>query len=602
MSGYLKQTVYVILLLSGLTAAEKMYVGEINFEGNQTFKSSELQEFIRLKPAGFFQRRVFNSRTMKLDAISLESFYISQGFIHVRVTPETEPGRSNSVNITFNIVESQRYYIQRLDFSGNSVFSDQQIMQQLNAEPGMVYNPVQLSANLRRLQYEYSRRGKLKINLVDEVTLDEGSADIRLNIFEGLTYTIGRISVSGLEKYPEKFVFRDLDFSEGDVYDISRIEKSQRRVFSSQLFSSVEIYPKFPDADTSVVNIEIKVREYKNRSIQFDLGFSQESSSRGEGAPPATVFGLETRWQPGPLFRTGNQFEVGGKIGLMLDENISFPPRSLYVNWFAPRLLGKRIPLRIRYYLQEQRDEYTLLSHGFETSFLYKQGEYYKLIGGLNLEWIKVDKSAVDSSSTGSTQDFERSLELKFLKQKLDNIINPHNGYYFSCSAVLNGTFLGGEKDYLKLSGEYKEFRELRENLIFGTLFKSGYLYNFQPENSDDNLDIRDKFYLGGNTSLRGWRDVDDYNSEFGLDGGIAMLQANMEIRFPIIWWFGGEIFIDSGKLDDQISKDLLRKWSWDVGAGLTVETPIGPVRIDYAYPEARKTSPTVLISLLYMF
>ena len=581
-----------MLISSSLLAAENAPIGVIEFTGNNHFTSSKLRELLRLEEGSWLNRTTYNPRSLKLDVLALQSFYASEGFIQIQVTPEILD-TEGKVDIHFHLIEGPRFYIRSLELHGNRTLSESRILKLLDLKVDDVYRPNRLSTGLLQLRYQYSRLGKLAVKILDEVQVMGDQVDIRLTISEGDTYRIGGILISGLETYPESFIERELVFHVGELYDIHQIERTQQRIFSSQLFSSVEVFPKFNPADSAQVQIDIKVREYRNRMVQFDLGFGQEPSSRGEGAPPATVFGLETRWQPGGLFNTGNKIELGGKIGLRLDEHISFPPKSLYLNWYSPWFLGIKIPLRIRYYYEEQRDENTRFSHGIETSFLYKQGENYKLLGGVNWEYIKAETDTSDVAN-----DLRRSMELRFLKQKLDNIITPSRGFFLSLSMKLNGTILGGRKHYLKFDVEYKNFEQIGNTIVFGTHFKAGTIRQISMKDDDLELAFYDKFWLGGNTSLRGWRFPEDYNAE----GGLFRLQINTELRFPLFWRFGGEFFWDGGKLSDKFNQNLVEDWGWDIGAGLTLMTPIGPIRLDCAYPWAKDIQPTVLVSLLYLF
>ena len=51
-----------------------------------------------------------------------------------------------------------------------------------------------------------------------------------------------------------------------------------QRIFDSGLFSSVEIIKKIVDKEKGLVNIEIKLREYKSSSIEATFGFRELST------------------------------------------------------------------------------------------------------------------------------------------------------------------------------------------------------------------------------------------------------------------------------------------------------------------------------------
>ena len=58
---------------------------------------------------------------------------------------------------------------------------------------------------------------------------------------------------------------------------------------------------------------------------------------------------------------------------------------------------------------------------------------------------------------------------------------------------------------------------------------------------------------------------------------------TNAEIRFPLFWIIGGEIFIDGGSLSSDMASLSNTTYQWDAGFGLTFATPLGPIRIDFA-------------------
>ena len=67
--------------------------------------------------------------------------------------------------------------------------------------------------------------------------------------------------------------------------------------------------------------------------------------------------------------------------------------------------------------------------------------------------------------------------------------------------------------------------------------------------------------------------------------GNIFRIISNWEVRFPIFWILGGEIFIDGGMLSDKLDKDELTLFKWNGGFGITIATPLAPFRLDFAIP-----------------
>ena len=41
--------------------------------------------------------------------------------------------------------------------------------------------------------------------------------------------------------------------------------------------------------------------------------------------------------------------------------------------------------------------------------------------------------------------------------------------------------------------------------------------------------------------------------------------------------------FFDGGMLDELFPEDIFSELKWDSGIGITIDTPLGPARLDYA-------------------
>ena len=128
----------------------------------------------------------------------------------------------------------------------------------------------------------------------------------------------------------------------------------------------------------------------------------------------------------------------------------------------------------------------------------------------------------------------------------------------------------------------------------------------------DKEVKIFDRLFLGGSNNLRGFdfRGVspkDDNNEPLGGD---SMARATVELTFPIVEKARGALFYDAGfvnadpwdfSLQTQYQPHLNAKnrpptpydnLEDDVGVGLRLDLPIGPLRLDWGYPINRGNNP----------
>ena len=281
---------------------------------------------------------------------------------------------------------------------------------------------------------------------MDEVKIEGENVIARISIFEGISYHIQSISVSGLETVKEKYVLREILFQNDEIYSIDKIDDSRKRIFDSGFFSSVEIINKLVNKEIGLIDIEIKVREYKSSSIEAEFGFKELSAFQEN----LTTTGIEAqaRWILGNLLNTTSNIEITGRIasGINLDifSNNTLVERDFTIIYRTPWTLSFRIPTRIKYFHNEESEEYELKRDGVTYSLIFNQKNDTRYEFNSTLEIIQSD----DSLYTDKNKEPSRWMNIKYLSNKIKNPLNPTGGHYFSFISTLYGTILGGERPF----------------------------------------------------------------------------------------------------------------------------------------------------------
>ena len=97
--------------------------------------------------------------------------------------------------------------------------------------------------------------------------------------------------------------------------------------------------------------------------------------------------------------------------------------------------------------------------------------------------------------------------------------------------------------------------------------------------------------------------DADDENESNDIPSGdIAMLLTNWEIRFPMPWRLGGVIFADGGNISNDFRSLNTNELVWNYGFALTLNLPVGPIRIDYAQDSKDASINQIQLGFLYAF
>ena len=580
-----------LFLISNIFADEKLSISEIKFNGNSVLPDYELQSVIKLQSPKLFARSEFNPKKLNRDKISLEAYYKSKGFLNISITENYELISKNYVNIQFFINEGDQYQLKEILFFGNKLFSDDEIINILDTAIDINFNPSKIRRQLISLKRNYLTKGKIDIAIMDEVKIDGKNVIARINIFEGSTYQIQNIFITGLLSVKEKYVLREILFKVGEIYNIDKVDESKKRIFNSGLFSNVEILNKLVDKENGLIDIEIKVREYKSSSIEADIGFKEWNPFQENLT--TTGIDAQARWVIGNIFNTTANVEFTGRIARSINLNIftdkPLIERDFTVVYRTPWTFYFRIPTRFEYFHKEASDQSVKKRDGLTYSLLFKQGKTTRYEFNSTLEIIQTD----DSLYTGKKKEPARWMNVKYLSTNIQNPLNPIGGQYLSFISTLSGTVLGGEVHYVKFEGEYRKYLRIQNNSVFAFRIVLGYIDNLETEND---LHPDYKFDLGGQTSLRGWASADNFEPASIID------MINLEYRFPLKNKFGGELFIDAGRLYETIYDFTTTSLIWDYGIGIIYQTGLGPIRIDVGFPYGELANPQLHASLLYMF
>ena len=109
---------------------------------------------------------------------------------------------------------------------------------------------------------------------------------------------------------------------------------------------------------------------------------------------------------------------------------------------------------------------------------------------------------------------------------------------------------------------------------------------------------MTERFFGGGANSERGFpeRQLSPFAIHTNTDGsvydvvygGAGQLDLSTEARIPLttVWSFpvGIVVFLDGGDTTERPQDLNIGNLHWDVGSGLRIATPIGPVRFDVGY------------------
>jgi outer membrane protein insertion porin family len=581
-----KQRILIFLLI-GITATgfpkdENIpIIKNIKIIGATSIPIEDIQAVLKMKEPVLFSKMDFDRRNLKLDAISVKTLFISKGFLSVTVKDSFQIN-DEQVDVFFIINEGKQSHVKSGIVTSNTVIDDQDVLQILGIERGKPYNPVGINKNRSLLEESYHDLGYLfsTFTITDSIS---DSVTVSVNINERQKVRINNINWTGLEGLNPEIVTRELAFKSGDIYRKSAIDLSQQRLLRTGLFSGVYFIPLAAQGTDSLVNILVELRHIKPYEWISEGGFYPIGNLNG---PPLAGAGADIEWRSRRIFNTGISFAVKLSSEVGLEEFGEIPPKiRSEVNLSNQWLFGFRIPTEFGLYYEYlkdllQSDKPFILRRGVRLTNTFKFSEISFI--QMSFRWEKFS-GLEDASDTLTSNVQQRSLYFNIFLDHSDHPLYPTEGVIYTLFAKGTGGILGGERHYYKLDLGIRRYKAIGNFVLAGRL-KVGGIKGWDKKDTDVN---RDLFYLGGSTSMRGWdygRFPDPTKDDEPIGDEIRLL-FNGELRFPLIWNFGGEIFVDGGSLTDNISELNINSIKWDIGVGITLRTVLGPVRLDYAIP-----------------
>jgi outer membrane protein insertion porin family len=159
-------------------------------------------------------------------------------------------------------------------------------------------------------------------------------------------------------------------------------------------------------------------------------------------------------------------------------------------------------------------------------------------------------------------------------------------GQRITYSPYIAGGFLGGDVQIYGWDIEGSQYFPLKWDTI---LLINGEIATVDTWGNGDLVPLFERLYLGGANNLRGFpfREVGPQQNGEPI-GGQSMARLTVEWTFPIIEKARGALFYDSGFVNADPWKFDFSHLASDIGAGIRINLPIGPMRLDYGYPIER--------------
>lgn len=517
------------------------------------FERDKLLSLCKLEPGGFYEVRIQSQ-----DERALRDFYGERGYVFHDTLPaidrfeflpptlvfdEEEP----VVRVTYRLAQGRQQFVREILIAGNANTSDRIIRGRITMEPGKVADLTKIARSRARIQsLGYFSNPRPEVEHIDPYfrflkTEDPAWKDLEYVVEEtnALTFTAsgGVSSNTGLfgvfEFKKRNFDLFDLPSSWGSAFE----EIADGRAFHGA-----------------------------GQSLTFLLMPGTQSSS------------YEVRFSEPDLFRRHDD-----PIGLELQA---------------------RRRLQIFESHDQEREEY-----GF--SLRYAVGEDSYVRAGLSLGDVKIDDLDGGGEPTlgdplpvpellkeqEGTSDLGW-LDLAYEYSVLDDYFSPQNGNAFEAGFQVYDDWVGSDFTFTKTTVHWTHLAQFGEETLDA---KPGYKFELTgglgvPYGETDDVPYSERFFLGGQSNLRGFdfRGVGPNEKDFPI-GGEGMVAMTLELRRPLITSIQpgtfremevirGGLFLDAGILEPGGLSFDLDEVRASVGAFIGLTLPL-PFTLSFGVP-----------------
>lgn len=572
----------------------------IRIEGNANVRTRFIRkEMKNTKPKTIFTIFTKDGRLdqalLREDLDAVREMYQNRGFIDMQVTQtRTERDSQGRVTLIVTISEGPQYRVNSFGVSGNKVLTEKDLRRFLKMKENSLYTPKGLKDDLKIINDFYGARGYVDVQ-VQPVAEPAGPGRVNLSyrIVENSISYLERINIEGNSVTKDKVIRRELPLAPGDVYSTVFADVGKKRLENLNYFQKVEVNP----SDTLVEgrkDMNVVLEEKRTGELSFGLGFSSVDKLVGQASLTQGNFDI-FNW---PTFTGGGQkFRMAIAYGQTR--------RDFSMAFTEPYIFDTRNAVSVEaYYRDTNYSDNDYNQRNFGGAIGLRRPLWRQLVGRLEYRFEDIRIAGVSDATAqillGEQGSRTRSAVTAGLGwDTRDSYFLTRRGTRLDLSVFVAGSILGGTTKTYGFNFEFGHWITLPYDIILtaqgqiqGVAALSGNeISSFAHTNTSRRVPIYDRLFLGGATTLRGfdYREVGPRDANNNPLGGRSLARITFEGTFPIVERVRGAVFYDGGVNHRKSWSYGMSRYASDVGVGLRLDLPVGPIRIDYGFPLTRE-------------
>ncbi|MGM9569852.1 MAG: outer membrane protein assembly factor [Phascolarctobacterium sp.] len=493
------------------------------------------------------------------------------------------------VQVIYHVLENPVY--KDVKVHGNTVIDGKKVDACFDLEKDKIANLKQINKCVQKLEEEYRSTGYILARVTDVHMEQDGTLQVTVN--EGM---VEGFKVKGNKKCKDYVITREMKLKPGKPFNAKDARRSMQRVYNLGYFEDVNVKLN-PGREPNSVEVEIDVVEMNTGTFGIGAGYSNADGfvgmiSIGDKNFRGTGDKINIRWEFGGEDNKNYDFsytrpwlddkETSATINLydITNEYADYDINGDEIARYDKKRRGQELTFSRKTHnefisnyvtLKNRDDIYKGEADGYEGDReQYYEDQFYRSDTDKSdkyKDWMPKTAAERRKENFGVT----RSITLGRIFDSRDNVYDPHEGKRMAYSVEWAGG-LGGDFDFTKFTADWRYYFRAGGENVWALNLGAGY--------ADGDMPLSQRFSMGGSDTLRGYED-DQFR-------GNSMVKATLEYRFPIVKKVQGVLFTDNGYAWDKRHEDdfdfgLIKN---SYGVGLRINSPLGPVKLDYGYGE----------------
>ncbi len=554
-------------------AGKRAKLVQVNFTGNDSVAAAALAAAIRSRPAAFMSPRRFIKDWWVEDQRAVATAYRRRGFSTATVVGTTVGYNEEAGGIVagMEIEEGPLTLVRSVDVTlvdgdPTAAIDASLWASTLQQHAGGPFDPGAVRRDTERLRAVLANAGYPRAIVTSSAEPGESGVAVAHNVVPGDLQRVGAILVAGNDATRNDVIERELAFVPGAPFSFANLLETQSRLYSTGLFSQVDVGPALSDDLAVTQPLVVRVQEAPPLFVTYGAGFDTEEKVRG-------------------TFTIGHNNVAGRNQELSFSTRASLREQRFRVLFREPYFLGRRTEgTATAFYTNEQEASFKVQRYGVSFQLLFQHSDRVASLPRLVFRDTTTYNVEIDPGLIRPEDQSTRvgALNYSLIVDTRPNPIDPTSGFYSTTDVEIATRLLGSNTDFATLLGRWFGYRSFGDRLTLAVGARAGIKI---PYAGSDSIPLPERFFAGGSTTLRGFRlegagPVDDNGNPLG---GRVLLISNIELRARLWGELGGVVFADIGNVFALPRTVTWREVRETVGLGIRYATPVGPIRFDFA-------------------